>query len=96
MSADSLEPELEPERRAAAERRASEKFEFFGHLSAYIVVMSVLAYISLAAPERHYWFLWVLFGWGIGIVRHGMRVFGRDTPLFRRMVNREVHRSHHG
>jgi hypothetical protein len=44
----------------------------------------------------HYpWFLWPLFGWGIGIVGHALSLFfGPGSPSEQRALDRELSRLH--
>jgi hypothetical protein len=44
-------------------------------LGFYIVFNSVLLVINLVTSPDHLWFYWPLFGWGIGVIIHGLRVF---------------------
>ncbi|MFC2014631.1 2TM domain-containing protein [Chloroflexota bacterium] len=60
-----------------AKKRVEEKKEFFNHLTAYIVVNIILVLIwAFVAGGGYPWFLWVLGGWGIGILLHLQVVFG--------------------
>lgn len=66
--------------------RAKERVEnlkkFYGNLMSYIVVISFLAILNYWTDEwRYMWFLWVAFGWGIGLVFHAIRVFNLN-PFF--------------
>lgn len=66
--------------------RARERVEnlkkFYGNLMSYIIVISFLAFLNYWTDEwRYMWFLWVAFGWGIGIVFHAIRVFNLN-PFF--------------
>lgn len=48
---------------------------FFQHLTAYVLVNAGLATLNLTRNPDHLWFLWVVGGWGIGIVAHAVKVF---------------------
>ncbi len=66
--------------------RAKERVEtlkkFYGNLTSYIIVISILAFINYWTNEfRYAWFLWVAFGWGIGIFFHALRTFNLN-PFF--------------
>ncbi|MDT0607103.1 2TM domain-containing protein [Croceitalea rosinachiae] len=53
---------------------------FYGNLIAYLIVISVLAYINYRTTS----FLWVLFpavGWGFGLIANGLHAFGYN-PIF--------------
>ena len=62
-----------------AKTRVEAKKGFFIHLTVYIVVNIVLVLIwAFAAGGGFPWFVFPIFGWGIGIIFHylGIFVFG--------------------
>jgi hypothetical protein len=63
--------------REKAEKIAEEKVGFYVHLSSYIMVNLFLAAIwyFTSGPSTFPWFIFPLFGWGIGIVAHGVSAF---------------------
>jgi hypothetical protein len=71
---------------------------FYGHLTMYIVVGIFLAAIDWLTPGAP-WFYWPLFGWGIGVVMHGVgllisnRFFGPDWEA-RKLASLEQRRRH--
>jgi len=58
-----------------AKKRVEELKGFYGHLIAYIVVNVFLAIVNLLTTPGFWWFLFVTFFWGIGLVAHGLSVF---------------------
>ncbi len=44
---------------------------FIMHLVAYILVNAFLIWINLS-QDGYLWFYWPLFGWGIGLIIHGV------------------------
>ena len=63
------------EERDARERRrfvARRRREFLAHLAPYLLVSALLVAINLLSGARHFWAIWPLLGWGIGILSHGM------------------------
>ena len=48
---------------------------FLIHLAAYVVVNALLIVINLTRDPSDLWFVWPLFGWGIGIGAHGLALF---------------------
>jgi len=48
---------------------------FVIHLAAFIAVNAVLIFINLTRDPSDLWFVWPLFGWGIGIGAHGLALF---------------------
>jgi hypothetical protein len=64
-----------------ANRKAQEKVDFLGHLLVYIVVNLFLFAINFFSSFGRWWFVWPLFGWGIGLFFHGLGVFVLDGTL---------------
>lgn len=55
--------EMEDARRRWIERRRE---KFFDHLRSYMIVNSILMLVALVTGSG-LWFLWPIFGWGIGL-----------------------------
>ncbi len=58
-----------------ARKRVEELKGFYGHVIAYIIVIVFLAIVNLLTTPTFWWFLFVAFFWGIGLVAHGSSVF---------------------
>lgn len=54
---------------------------FYLHLTQYVIVVTVLLGINLWTRPQHLWVVWVVLGWGIGVMFHGLRVFERFSPF---------------
>jgi hypothetical protein len=65
----------EENRYAKAQKKVEEIKGFYGNLVSYIVVNCILLVINLLTSPEYLWFFWPLFGWGIGVVIHGLAVF---------------------
>ena len=63
----------EKERYEQAKRRVEELREFYNHLTAYIIVNTVLAIINFVTSPWIWWFYWVSIFWGIALM-HGASV----------------------
>ena len=66
--------EWDAEEREARERRefaASRRREFLARLAPYLLVNALLVAINLATGAGHFWAVWPILGWGIGIFSHG-------------------------
>ncbi len=48
---------------------------FYSHLTSYVLVMLVLFVVNLVFTPGYIWAFWAAFGWGIGILVHGLNVF---------------------
>jgi hypothetical protein len=58
-----------------AEKRAKEKLGFMQHLFGYLFVNVFLFAVNMITDRNDLWFLWVVFGWGIGLFFHAVSVF---------------------
>ena len=58
-----------------AERRVDEKIGFYRHLYSFIVVNVILIIINILFSRGEWWFYWVTFFWGIGLVSHFIKTF---------------------
>jgi hypothetical protein len=58
-----------------AKKRVEEIKGFYVHLTVYLLVNAGLLILNLLTSPGEYWFRWPLFGWGIGLVVHGLSVF---------------------
>lgn len=78
-----------------ASRRVVAKVGFYIHLAVYLAVNILLAILNLIYSPQYLWFLWPLFGWGIGIAFHALGVFFflPGSRLKERMIRREMERS---
>jgi transcriptional regulator with XRE-family HTH domain len=50
---------------------------FSMHLAQYLIVVSILSAYNLIYMPHYFWAGWTIFGWGTGILIHGLRVFDR-------------------
>jgi uncharacterized membrane protein YczE len=79
-------------RRAAA--RVEARLAFYRHAMIYVLVNSFLAILNLIRTPDHFWFKWSVFGWGIGLLAHGLSVYSyrwREGSR-ERMIQREMER----
>ena len=71
------------ELREKARKRAEEKVGFYTHLGVYVAVnifLIAIWYVS-TGPGSFPWFVFPLFGWGIGIVGHGVSTFYGESYI---------------
>jgi hypothetical protein len=67
--------ESEEELRRVARERAKRKADFYVHLAVYLAVNAFLVVLWWATGGGFPWFVFPLFGWGIGIAAHFMEAF---------------------
>jgi fatty acid desaturase len=61
-----------------AKRQVAAIKGFYVHLSIFALVMLGMGAINFAVG-RPWWVLWVLLGWGIGVLAHALTVFARTS-----------------
>lgn len=48
---------------------------FYSHAITFAIVITALFILNLVMTPSYLWVIWVILGWGIGIVSHGVSVF---------------------
>ncbi len=79
----------------AARKRARAKYDFYKHLAVYFAIMVMLLIINLTTSPGYLWSIWPMFGWGIAIVIHALRVYvfiPREEEIVDRLTELERHR----
>ncbi|MBO0763647.1 MAG: 2TM domain-containing protein [Hyphomicrobiaceae bacterium] len=71
-------PMRNEERLARARRRVAALKGFYIHLFVSALVLAGLAAVNVATGGP-WWVLWVLLGWGIGVLAHALTVFGQTS-----------------
>ena len=61
----------------AAMRHVRKIRGFYGHLAQYVIVISGLVILNLFTSPKYFWAIWPAMGWGLGVLFHGMNVFGK-------------------
>ncbi|MFN9110444.1 MAG: 2TM domain-containing protein [Bacteroidota bacterium] len=69
------QPNTGYERYQKAKKQVKEIKGFYGHLTSYVIVVGLLMYLNLKYSPEYLWFLWTMFGWGLGLFFHAVRVF---------------------
>ena len=79
------------EKLALARKIAERKVAFVRHAISYLVVIVGLAVINNLTYSGYQWWLWVAFGWGIGVVSHFLSAFlYQSGSLVDRLAKREL------
>jgi hypothetical protein len=73
-------------------KRVEAKIGFYKHLAVYVGVNLLLVIINLLSSRHSIWFIWPLFGWGIGLFIHGLTIFAFSGPsgMKERMIQKEM------
>lgn len=77
----------------SAKRAVEDKIGFYIHLTVYVIINSFLVFLCLNYSP-YFWATWPIFGWGIGLFFHGMRVFGfnSNSNWKNRQIQKELDR----
>lgn len=79
----------EQECRAAAVERFKEKRDFWGYLMAWVLVNTLLVVIWAATSDgAHFWPMWSMLGWGIGLGFHAWDAF--QKPIGEEAIRKET------
>ena len=74
-----------------ARKIAVRKVAFVRHAITYLVVIVGLAIVNNLTWGGYQWWLWVAFGWGIGVVSHFLSAFlYQSGSLVDRLAKREL------
>lgn len=76
-----------------AKKRVTARRDFAGHVVSYVVVNSFLVLVWAVTGAGYFWPIWLLAGWGIGVVLHAWDAFFR-RPVTDADIDAELHRSH--
>ena len=79
-------------RRNAAIERLKAKRDFRTNVFSYVIINALLVVIWAATGAGYFWPIWVIIGWGIGIIFHAWTVFGQK-PITEDDVQREMKRN---
>jgi hypothetical protein len=60
--------------RLRAKRRVEELRRFYSHLLIYCVVNAGIFLMNYLSSPHNLWFFLPLFGWGIGLLCHGLSI----------------------
>ena len=86
---------MENELEELAKKRVQTRLGFITHLAMYLVTNASLILIWYLTGGGYPWFVWVMFGWGIGILGHASAlVIGPGSAAERRAIDRELRRLH--
>ncbi len=76
---------------ALARKIAERKVAFIRHAISYLVVVVGLAVVNNLTYGGYQWWLWVAFGWGIGVVSHFLSAFlYQSGSLVERLAKKEL------
>lgn len=91
MSSVPMPPEYDEARRSAY-KRVKARRDLAGHAVAYVVVNAFLVVVWwITSPNGYFWPIWVIAGWGVGLLLNIWDVYGR-RPITPDDIEREMRR----
>jgi hypothetical protein len=63
------------------ERQARRRQSFYRSLAIYLAVNAMMVGIWLFSGGGYFWPIWIILGWGVGIVAQGVGAFGPGAGL---------------
>ncbi len=81
---------MDNEQYEKAKKRLEELKGFYSHLIVYIVIITFLAVVNFFTTPGFWWFLFVAFFWGIGLLAHALSVFSRRGLFSKDWEERKV------
>jgi sensor histidine kinase YesM len=76
-------------------KRVKDIKEFYGNLISYAIVIPVLIIINLKTYSKFQWFWFPMFGWGLGLLFHGLGVFGYGKSWEERKIQEILDKEKH-
>ncbi|PIE48414.1 MAG: histidine kinase [Flavobacteriales bacterium] len=73
-----------------AKKHVEEIREFYQHLIVFIVIMSFLILVNYLSSWDYKWFIFPLFGWGIGLFFHFLNTFKPHWFLSKKWEERKI------
>lgn len=79
-----------------ARRRAGAKMGWYVHATVFVIVNLGMFALSYLGVGHRSWSMAPVFGWGVGLMLHGVSVFllAAGSPLRERLLQRERDRLH--
>jgi len=74
----------------AAIKQVEEEKSFYNHVITYVLVIGALWIFNALTGHRYWWAIWPTFGWGIGLLSHGNKVFGKNIIFGSRWEKRRL------
>ena len=78
------------EQRQGAIQRIRAKRGFWLHFATYLAVNALLVVIWAMTSPAHFWPIWPMLGWGIGVIANAVSVYVRPTEISEERIDREM------
>ena len=75
-----------------ARRYACRLRGFYIHATVFVLVNAGFLALNFITHRNHFGFAWATFGWGIGLLAHGLSVFAFGNAFGRQWEERTIRR----
>jgi hypothetical protein len=75
-----------------AKKRVEELKGFYGNFTTYCIVIPLLVLINYFTYWDHKWFIYPMLGWGLGVLFHGVSVFGYGKSWEERKIQEIINK----
>lgn len=82
--------------RDRAVKRLKKRRDFYGHLLIYALLNGFLIVIWAVTGGGFFWPVFILVGWGIGVVMNAWDVYGHLDEFDEAQINREIKKMQRG
>ena len=82
--------ELENSKYVRAVERVEKLKEFYQNLASYVIVIPFLIFINLQFSPQFHWFWFPIFGWGFGVLMHGLDAYNYNIFLGKNWEDKKI------
>ncbi|MDT7832129.1 2TM domain-containing protein [Flavobacteriaceae bacterium S356] len=82
--------ELENSKYVRAVERVEKLKEFYQNLASYVIVIPFLIFINLQFSPQFHWFWFPVFGWGFGVLMHGLDAYNYNIFLGKNWEEKKI------
>ncbi len=82
--------ELENSKYVRAVERVEKLKEFYQNIASYVIVIPFLIFINLQFSPQFHWFWFPVFGWGFGVVMHGLDAYNYNIFLGKNWEEKKI------
>ncbi len=90
IMATSTNTDFENSKYIRAVERVGKIKEFYQNIITYIVMMPFLVFINLRFSPQFHWFWFPMFGWGIGVIFHGLEAYNYSFFLGKNWEEKKI------
>lgn len=82
--------DLENSKYVRAVERVEKLKEFYQNIASYVIVIPFLIFINLQFSPQFHWFWFPVFGWGFGVIMHGLDAYNYNIFLGKNWEEKKI------